>query len=479
MTTSINTFRTVTSALLIGLLAGCHAPKVVLQEAEHNLPETFAAQPQTESPGLAALNWQAYFDDANLTSLIDTALSHNQELNIVLQELITGQNEVLEKSGEYRPFVSVGAGAGAEKVGQFTRAGAVEHSLEIDEGREFPEPLGDFQFGVMASWEIDIWRKLRNAKDAAQLRYLAANEGKSFLVSNLIAEIAHDYYELMALDNLLQIINENTAIQEDILRKVKIQKDNAKANQLAVNRFEALLLNTKNLQYDIRQKTVETENHLNFLVGRYPTDIARNTDGFMDLRLDSIQAGIPASLLQNRADIRQAEYELRASNLEVAVARANFFPNLDISAGGGFQAFNPGFLFRPESILLNLAGDITAPLINKKAIRARFNMASAMQIQQVYNYEQTVLIAYTDVLNQLNKLENYTNSLATKQQEVSLLMESVRIANSLFQYAKADYVEVLLTQQEALDAKMELVETKLQQMKSKVDIYRALGGGWR
>ncbi|MBX2872861.1 MAG: TolC family protein [Saprospiraceae bacterium] len=465
--------------VLMGLLISCNAPKVALKQASESVPESFVDQKISDHVNAVEIDWRTYFDDARIIALIDTALQNNQELNIVLQELIVSQNEVLEKSGEYLPLVNVGAGLGAEKPGRFTRDGAVEHSLEIEAGREFPEPLGDFQFGAVASWEIDIWRKLRNAKDAAQVRYLAANEGRNFLVSKLIAEIANSYYELMALDNLLEIINNNAAIQEEALRKVIIQKENAKANQLVVNRFEAQLLNTRNLKYNIRQQIVETENRINFLVGRYPSTIDRNTAGFMALGIDSIQAGIPVHLLQNRPDIRQAEYQLQAANLDLQVARADFYPKLDISTGLGFQAFNPGFLLKPESILFNLIGDLTAPLINKKAIRARYNRSSAMQIQAVYQYEQTVLNAYTDVLNQLTKLENYANSFATKQREVNILSESVNIANSLFRYAKADYVEVLLTQEEVLDAKMELVETKLQQLQAKVEIYRALGGGWR
>lgn len=475
----INHYTGLVIIVLISLLAGCHAPQVALKQVNDPVPDRFQDQKLPDSISVADINWRTYFNDPVLTGLIDTALQNNQELNIVLQELVVSQNEVLEKSGEYLPFVNIGAGMGAEKPGRFTRDGTVEHSLEIEEGRAFPEPLGDFQFGAMASWEVDIWRKLRNAKDAAQLRYLAANEGRNLLVSQLIAEIAQSYYELMALDRLLEIINNNAAIQEEALRKVIIQKQNAKANQLVVNRFEAQLLNTRNLQYAIRQQIVETENRINFLVGRYPSTIQRNTVRFMDLEIDSIQAGIPARLLQNRPDIRQAEYQLQAANLDVLVARADFYPSLDISAGVGFQAFNPSFLLNPESLLFGLAGELAAPLINKKGIRARYNMASATQIQTAYEYEQTVLNAYTDVLNQLAKLENYANSFTTKQREVDILNESVNIANNLFQYAKADYVEVLLTQEEVLDAKMELVEIKLQQLQAKVGIYRALGGGWR
>ncbi|MCG8326761.1 MAG: efflux transporter outer membrane subunit [Chitinophagales bacterium] len=476
---SINNYTTLFILVLIGLLASCNIPEVALKQAKQGISESFKGQKGLDSNSVADMNWRVYFDDPELIGLIDSALQNNQELNIVLQELIVNQNEILEKSGEYLPFVNVGIGLGAEKPGRFTRDGAVEHSLEIEEGKEFPEPLGDFQFGAMASWEVDIWRKLRNARDVAQFQYLAANEGRNFLISNLIAEIAHSYYELMALDNLLEIINNNATIQEEALRKVRVQKQNAKANQLAVNRFEAQLLKTQNLQYDIRQRIVETENRINFLVGSPLSTVGRNATAFMGLNVDSIQAGVPARLLQNRPDIRQAEYQMQAANLNVLVARADFYPSLDISAGIGFQAFNPKFLLKPESMLFNLVGDLTAPLINKKAIRARYNMASATQVQRVYQYEQTLLNAYTDVLNQLVKLENYANSYATKQREVDILNGSVNIANNLFKYGKADYVEVLLTQEEVLDAKMELVETKLHQLQAKVEIYRALGGGWQ
>lgn len=457
---------------------GCKSAQVNFKEANTKLPEEFISA-QGDTSNVAAVDWKSYFEDPYLIALIDTALLHNQELNIVLQEIEIGKNEVLEKKGEYQPFVNLGVGTGAEKPGRFTRDGAVEHNLEIKEGKEFPEPLGDFVLGATASWEVDIWRKLRNAKDAAQLRYLAKTEGKNFLQTQLIGEIAISYYELMALDNLLDIINQNLAIQEDALEKARQLKEYAKANQLAVNRFEAQLLNTRNQQYAIRQRMVETENRLYFLTGAYPTAIPRHSKNMMQIKLDSLQAGIPSQLLENRPDIRQAELEIAAAKLDVKSAKANFYPQLDLRAGIGYQAFNPAYLFNPESLIFNAAGDLMAPLINRKAIQAQFNMASAQQIQSVFAYEQTILNAYTDVINQMAKLENYTNSFDTKSREVEVLRQSVEVANSLFQFAKADYVEVLLTQEEALDAEMELVEIKLSQLQAKVELYRALGGGWQ
>jgi NodT family efflux transporter outer membrane factor (OMF) lipoprotein len=479
MTTNHIFYRIGIFLVLASIAWSCNVPEKALLPVSQTLPDQYEPSLAKDSTNIATISWRAYFDDPNLIALIDSALQNNQELNILLQEIQVSQNEVLEREGEYLPFVRLGAGIGAEKPGRYTRAGAVEEQLDIEPEKAFPEPLGDFQLGAVATWEVDIWRKLRNAKDAAQLRYLAATEGRNFLVTNLVAEISETYYELLALDNLLKIINDNLLLQQDALSKVKLQKENARATQLAVNRFEAQLLNTRNLQYAIKQQITEAENRINFLAGRYPSEVARNPQSFMDMPLDSIQAGVPAELLANRPDIRQAEYELAAANLDIDVARADFYPRLDITAGLGFQAFNPKFLASPESIVFNLAGDLMAPLINKKAIQARYNMATAKQIQAVYAYEQTVLSAYTDLLNQLNKLNNYSKSFDTKTAEVDILNKSVSIANSLYRNARADYVEVLLTQEEVLDAKMELMETRLEQLQAKVAIYRTLGGGWR
>lgn len=463
--------------VFLGFIISCKAPELALQQVDKSVPESFKKHP-TDSFNIASINWRSYFQDQELNMLIDSALKNNQELNMVFQELIINRNEVLEKSGEYRPFVNLGGGTGLERPGKYTPAGAVEEQLEVRPDRQFPDPLGDFQLGVTASWEVDIYRKLRNAQSAAEFRLLANTEGKNYLITQLIAEIAASYYELMAMDNLLEIINQNLTLQENALEKALVLKQNAKANQLAVNRFQAQLLNTKNQQYAIRQKIVQTENKLRYLVGGYPDKISRNTNKLMELAVDSLQAGIPAQLLANRPDILEAEYRIAAAELDIKSARAAFFPRLEIKSGMGFQAFSPRFLLNPASIIMNIAGDLVAPFINKNAIQARYNTANAQQLQAVFHYEQTLLNAYTDVLNQLAKLENYSNSLDTKAKEVKVLKESVTIANSLFKYAKADYVEVLLTQEEVLDAQMELVEAKLGQLEAKVGIYRALGGGW-
>lgn len=467
----------VLSIALSIMLLGCKTFRGPLLEANRNTPESYSTS--SDSTNVADVNWRTYFGDEYLAALIDTALKNNQELNILQQEIVVSSNEVRARKGEYLPFVGVGLGAGLEKEGLYTRKGAVDDQLEIKPGKEFPEPLGDFKIGAYASWEIDIWKKLRNSKKAAAARYLGTIEGRNFLVTHLVAEIAESYYELLALDNSLANIQNYMAIQEKALQVAKQQKDAAKITQLAVNRFEAQWLNTQNLQYAVKQEIIETENHINFLIGRFPQPIERNSFQFDSLSFNAISAGLPAQLLANRPDIRQAEMELEAAKLDVKVARANFFPSFGIKAGVGFQAFNPKFIFNPESLLYNLAGDLMAPLINRNAIKAAYFSAKAQQVQAVIDYEQTILQAYIDVVNQLAKIDNYAQSYDTKSREVKLLTQSTNIANSLFNSARADYTEVLLTQEEALDSKMELIEIKKEQLSAKVNIYRALGGGWK
>jgi outer membrane protein, multidrug efflux system len=472
-------FYNIIGAILILLpVWGCTTPQYTTRNENKSVPENYNTLAQ-DTLNAANQNWREYFTDNNLTALIDTALKNNQELNVILQEIEVFNNETLARKGAYLPFLNVGVGAGVDKTAQYTRLGAVEEQLNVTPGTAFPKPLQDYYVGASVTWEIDIWGKLRNAEKSAVSRYLSSIEGKNFMVTHLIAEISEAYYELMALDNLLDIIEKSIDIQTKAFSVIKQQKEFAKVTQLAVNRFEAQLLNTRNRQFAIKQKIVETENRINFLTARFPKPIARNSATFLNLKVDSLHSGIPSQLLANRPDIRQAEFALAAAKLDVEVARANFYPTLGIRAGIGFQAFNPTFLINPESLLFNVLGDLMAPLINRNALDAAYNTATLQQIQAVYKYEQTILNAYVDILNQLSKLDNFTKSYDIKSKEVDILMESITIANNLFNSAKADYAEVLFTQREALEAKTDAVEIKLKQLNGRVNIYRALGGGWQ
>lgn len=456
----------------------CAIPLLSMKKPEIALPEHFATA-AVETHNAADINWKEFFEDPYLSGLIEIAIANNKEVNILMQRISVAENEVQARKGEYLPFVNFGAGADVEKVGQYTRNGAVEEQLEIKEGKEFPKYLGNYQFGLYASWEIDVWKKLRNATKSAFMEYLASIEGKNFLLTNLVAEVANSYYELAALDNQLDNLQQNIRIQQNALEVSRQLQQYARATSLAVKRFEAEVKKNQSESYAVKQKIIEVENRLNFLLGRTPQPIERASKGFMQSKTRLMTTGIPSQLLQNRPDIRKAELELAAAGLNIDVAKANFYPSFAIKAGLGLQAFNPRYLLNtPESLAVSLAGDVMAPLVNRNAIIAQFKNANALQVQAAYDYEQTILNAYTEVSGQLSNIENLEKNYQLKASQVENLTESIDIAAQLFQSARADYLEVLLTQREALEARNELIETKKKQISAMVNLYRALGGGW-
>jgi NodT family efflux transporter outer membrane factor (OMF) lipoprotein len=452
-------------------------PLVVLKKENKNVPVSYKGAPDTIN--VVKVNWKDFFLDPYLNALIDTALRNNQGLNIILQDINIAKNEVKARKGAYLPFVNIGGGAGFDKSARYTRQGAVDASTNIETGKQIPDILPDYLLAANVSWEVDIWRKLRNARKSALYSYLSSNAGKNFMVTHLIAEIANSYYELMALDNQLFIIKQNIEIQKNALEIVKLEKTAAKVTELAVRRFEAEVLKNQSRIFHIQQSIVETENRINFLLGRFPQPIIRNSWTFIDLKTDSIQGGIPSQLLQNRPDIKQAELELAAARLDVKVAKTNFYPTLNITGVIGLEAFNPTYLVsKPESMMYNLGAGLFGPLINRNAIKANYNNASARQIEAAFNYERTILTAYIEVANQLSNINNLKKSYDLRSKQVQTLTQSIDISSRLFRSARADYMEVLLTQRDALESKFELIETKKKQMNAKVNIYQALGGGW-
>lgn len=449
------------------------APEI--QEYSSDAGEIISTVDGTSS---ATLPVNAFYDDPFLLDLINQALVGNQELKILAEEIRIACNETYARSGEYRPFVSLGAGAGFDKVGRHTREGAVEEQLEVAPGTEFPEPLGDFLVAANVSWELDIWNRLRNGQRAAAMRYFATQEGRNYVVTRLVAEVAENYYELLSLDAQLQILETTIAIQQDSLQVAVAKKTAGRDTELAVQRFRGEVQKNESRRGIIRQQIVEAENRINFLVGRNPQPVDRITTEFADLNLSTLGTGVPSELLLNRADIREAERRVAAAGLDVKVARARFYPNLSLTAGLGWNAFSSGYLFRtPESLMYGLAGELVGPLINMRAIKADYCSANAAQLQAIYEYQQTVLEAHIEVVNQLTKVENYRRSIEVKRRQLDALNASVETANKLFQNARAEYVEVLLAQRELQEAREELVEIKQEQLAAIVNVYQALGGG--
>ncbi|NRS91516.1 NodT family efflux transporter outer membrane factor (OMF) lipoprotein [Chryseobacterium sp. 16F] len=462
-------------------LASCRAPMatVIKDEVKETLPPKFAEENTTEINS-GTTPWRQFFTDADLINLIEIALKNNQELLITLQNIEIAKSNVLFQNGKLNPTFIAAASVGVEKVGRYTSTGAGDASTEITEGKEVPDNLGNLDVGVSANWEVDIWHKLRTEKQAAVAKYLSTVEGKNFLLSNLIQEIATDYYELLTLDNQLDVIQQYTVLQTKALAVAKIQKQAAATTELAVKKFEAELAKSKAGEFTYKQNIVEKENAINVLLGRYPQAIVRHKENFMTSIPQLVYTGIPSELLSNRPDIKQAELELQAAKLDVQAARKEFYPSLEISTALGLNAFKPGYLLKlPESVAYSLAGDLAGPLINKSAIKANFASADAMQIQALYEYDKTILNSYIEISNLMSKVKNIEQYYQLKSQETEALNQSINIADISFKNSRADYLEVLMTQRDALDSKMELIEAKKQQLTTVVDVYKGLGGGWK
>ena len=461
-------------AALTLLVGGClpTLPQGRARTPNTLVPETFAGHREDQSS--AQLTWKQLFTDPKLVELIETALQNNQELNILSAEIDIAQNEILARRGEYLPNLGFQIGTGIEKVGRYTSQGA------SDEANHVSEHLPNFGFGFVFSWEIDIWSKLRNATKAAVLRYLASQEGRKFAVTMLVGEVATSYYELLALDAQLEVVKQNIELQTSALEVVRLQKEAARVTELAVTRFEAEVLKNQCRQFAIQQQIVETENRINFLLGRFPQHVDRSAQSFTALVPAIVRTGVPSQLLENRPDVRQAELELAALDLDFRVAKASFYPTLGISGTIGYQSFDfLKIVATPASLVYGLAADLFAPLFNRKALTANYFTANSKQQQAVYKYERTVLNSFLEVVKQLAMIRNLEQSYALQAQQVDRLTQSIDISWRLFASARADYMEVLLTRRDMLESQMELIENKKRQMTAVVGLYQALGGGWR
>jgi NodT family efflux transporter outer membrane factor (OMF) lipoprotein len=463
----------VTTCLLV---ISCKTPQSTLENNAKKLPESYGNTTDTVSS--ATVNWKTFYSDKYLVKLIDTALVNNYDVLISLQKIKAAQSDVLFSKGSMLPSVSGIASAGVRRFGLYTMDGAGNATTDITPGKLIPINLPDYLVGLQTSWEVDVFGKLKNQKKAAVSRVLSSEAMKNVVTTNLIAEIANSYYELIALDQSLATIDQNIAIQENALEMVIVMKEAAASNELAVKQFKAQLLNIKAMKVELQQQITEIENKINFLIGSYPQKVERQTSFTASNLPSEIQFGIPSALLQNRPDIRMAEFELIASKSDLKSAKAQFYPNLTITGGMGYQAFKPNLLFDPQSVAFNLLGGLTAPLLNRSAIKASFNKANAYQVEALYSYQSTILNAYSEVNTEMARITNLKELLKLKTEETQLLNNSIEIASDLFKFGRANYLEVLTVQQNALQAELDLIETKKQQFQTTVNVYKALGGGW-
>ncbi|MGI4739255.1 MAG: efflux transporter outer membrane subunit [Janthinobacterium lividum] len=472
-------------ALLLSLAAGCRVAAPAGPALSPSAPKTFTQVPLTDTISIGATPWRQFFQDPALVGLIDTALQQNLDLRVAVQRVEVFQAQYLARRGALLPTVTATGTGGLDRYGQYTLNGVGNYDTNFSTNtvgnRRIPGPLvPDLFVGLRSSWEVDIWGKLRSRRQAAYLRVLGSQQGRNLVVTNVVADVARAYYELLTLDNQLATLLRNARFQQEGLRLIRIQKQAGRVTELAVQQFAAQALRTESLAYGTRQRITETEASLNQLLGRYPQPIRRGAALPSQQGLPTrLGAGLPATALLRRPDVRQAELELRATSAEIDAARAAFLPSLTLTPYVGLNAFRANLLLDPGSVVYGAMAGLAGPIINRAQYRADFLQAVAGNYEGYYRYQQALQTGFREVVVGLQGLENYRAVADLRAREVAQLQSAVATSNELFVAGYASYLEVITAQRSVLEAELSLADARQEQLLQSVNLYRALGGGWQ
>ncbi len=421
--------------------------------------------------------WEVFFTDEKLKKLIKTALINNFDARTAYENIQLSKSQIALTTGIRLPDLGVGVDIGSRKYGKYTEGGINDNPGSTQSPIAYPATIPDFNFFFSTSWEIDLWGKLRNKKIANYFQFLATDEMRKLVFTEIISEISESYYNLMVLDEQIIIYTQNIELQEKALEIVKFKKEGGRVSELAVELINAQYLNVKSYLLDLQKAVIIEENRINTLLGRYPQSIDRNVliDGNQISKMEKV--GVPSYLLQNRPDIRSAEQRLRAEKASVSAAKAAFYPQLSINAKIGLNAFRLDYWINPLSFVYDIAGGLFTPLLNRRALRHELLSSKANQSLAYINYEKTVVIAFTEVVELMKVLEFTEKQIVYKKEQVDILGRSIETSQVLFTSGRAGYLEVLTAQENFLKAQNELQELLRLKNSFSVRLFKAIGGG--
>jgi NodT family efflux transporter outer membrane factor (OMF) lipoprotein len=456
---------------------GCSAPTIDVQVTDRPPPASWTGTAPVR-PRHKPLDWHKWLDDPDLQRMIEGALADSPDIAIAAQRIEMARAGVLRMGGALLPSVTAGSGAGFVKPGRYTAEGSGNATTDISPGTPTPGHLPDFAFGVQASWEIDLWGRLHNLRKSAQAQTRASQAARDLVRTAVVGDLAAAYIELVALDHADHILAQAIERQKEVAEVLRLHKNAGRANELAIQQFAAELAATEALRRDAARQAAEWEVRINVLAGRYPQPIARNKAMlFVDLPAE-VSAGVPSDLLAFRPDLREAEALIEAAKYDLQAARAAFFPSVTLTAGLGYQAYNPLYLLHtPSSLAYSFAGGLLAPMLNRRELDAQFNIAKAAQVQAVLLYQRAVIGAVGEVTAALANLEALKELLALRQTRQAALVRATEVADLLFRAGKASYLELLTARQASLEAELDVVEVWKRRRLAHVHLYRALGGG--
>lgn len=451
--------------ILLMVLASCQVSKKY-ERPEINIKNVYRDQQNTDTVTMATMPWQKLFNDPLLIALITEGLQQNLDLKMAVEHINAARASFKQSKAAFLPDLNGNVGITQSKLAFPQGFGIISSSTQYD-------------VGLTASWEADIWGKLRSSKRSALAGLLQTEEARKAVQTQLISEIANNYFMLLALDEQLIVLRKTVGNRKTDVSTMKSLKaanivTGAAEVQSEANQYAAEVAIPR-----LKRQIRETENAMNVLLAREAGSINRKSLGSQQLLLD-LNIGIPAQLLQNRPDVRQAEYAFMKAFETTNVARQLFYPSLNITASSGFTSFSFKDWTTPSGFFANIAGGITQPIFNKGANKARLATAQAAQQESAYLFQKSLLKAGEEVSNALFSYQTALGQQSIRTKQLQSLQKSVDFTKKLLRYSSAtNYTDVLTSEQNLLSAELDNIGDKLQQWQAVISLYRALGGGWQ
>lgn len=465
------------------LLCACRLPQEMSINEPVKLPGSYEFLSDSVSTSTELPEWREIFLDEQLVALIDTALVSNIDMRQAIMRIQATRANLNYAKQSFLPSVDATAALGSTRFGDYTVDGVgnfdTNLSQNISDDQIIPNPVPDYLLGLQAHLELGVTGKLKHKKRAAVSRLMESETMRHHLQTILVAEVGKYYYHLVVIENELKVIAENISLQRQALELADIQKRSGQINELAVKQFHVQLLQTQALEATKEQQYRQITNELNALLGRLPQEFEVADTLDVDRQLATIELGIPVQLIQRRPDIKAAELQLRASESELAAARASFYPSIRLGAFFGLNGFNPAYLLNPASLAYTGVAGIANPLLNRNVLKKDFLSAGAERKSAFNNYRQTVVQGISEVDTHYNNLKTLSEVIAYERTQVGELKEATTIASNLFRSGYANYLEVLMVRRNLLNAEIELLETQRAFFNGYLDLYRVLGGGWQ
>ncbi len=416
-----------------------------------------AAATSADTTSIASLSWRELFTDPKLQALIETGLQNNTDLNIARLKVTEAEATLMTSRLAYLPSIS------------FEPSG----TLRSVDGNAMTK---SYDIAASASWEVDIFGKLTNAKRGAKAALEQSEAYRQAVQTQLIATIANSYYSLLMLDAQLDISERTAAIWGENVRAMKALKAAGDATELAVAQSEASKLSVDASIASLRQQIDQMENTLTALLGIAPQKIDRTTIGEQRFPTE-LAAGVPLQLLQRRPDVRQSEAALAQAFYATNAARAAFYPSITLSGSAGWTNAAGAAITNPGQWLFTAVGSLVQPLFNRGRNIANLRIAKAQQEEALLSFRQSLLDAGTDVNNALIQWQTARQRQQIDQQQILSLESTVRSSELLMQYSSQNYLEVLTARQTLLQAELTAVSDRFDEIQGVINLYHALGGG--